>query len=387
MYRLSEQPEHARGLVILVAAGAFKHSLTADAACAAIARGLRASPLRLPVIEAPIADGGNGTLDAFLHRGGQRLSATVRGPLGAPVEATFGMLPDGETAIIEMALASGLELIDKPDALAASTYGTGELIHAALDRGARRVIIGVGGSATTDGGAGCLQALGLRLSDGYGHPIPAGGGGLEHLAFIDHAHLDRRLIDTEMIVAADVENPAIGPDGAAAVFGPQKGASPAEVRQLDAALSHWFKLSKEATGLDVRFIVGGGAAGALAAGLMAFTNARIRSGIDLLLDYTNFDALLADARLVITGEGKLDAQSLRGKGPIGVARRAQAHGIPVIALAGSISAPTSALQAAGIKAAWPIIDQIMTFDEALHDAAALLERTAFRLGCTLALHG
>lgn len=380
-----ELRQHGRPPVILLATGAFKHSLTAAAACEAIARGLRASSLNLPVIEFPIADGGNDTLDAFLRHGGERTSVNVRGPLGYPVESAFGILPDGRTAIIEMALASGLELIEKPDALVATTYGTGELVRAALDYGAHRIIIGLGGSATTDGGAGCLQALGLRLLNASGAEISFGGGGLIQLATIDTSQLDHRLRETEIIVAADVENPAIGLNGAAAVFGSQKGASPADIEQLDKALSHWLTLTHDITGLDVRHTPGGGAAGALAAGLIAYTNAQIRSGVDLLLDYANFDSALADAMLVITGEGKLDSQSLSGKGPIGVARRAQARGIPVIALAGTVDADMDALRAAGINAAWPMVDHIMSLDEALNSGALLLERAAFRLGCTLAI--
>lgn len=378
-------PEQPEPIAILVAAGAFKHSLPAAAACAAITRGLRASPLKLPLIEFPIADGGNGTLNAFLRHGGERIGVTVHGPLGELIDAAFGLLPDGETAVIEMALASGVELIERPDALAATTYGTGELIRTALDYGAKRIIIGLGGSATTDGGAGCLQALGLRLTDTSGEDIPRGGGGLQMLSAIDVSHLDPRLRKTEIIVAADVENPAVGPDGAAAVFGPQKGASPADVMRLDSTLVHWFSLSRHVTNVDVLHVPGGGAAGALAAGLMAFAGARIQSGVDLLLDYANFDNQLANASLVITGEGKLDSQSLSGKGPIGVAKRAQARGVPVIALAGTVEADARMLQAAGIDVAWPIVDQIMSLDEALNRAALLLERAALRLGCTLAI--
>ena len=378
-------PKQSEPVIILVAAGAFKHSLTATAACEAIARGFRASPLKLPLVVFPIADGGNGTLDAFLSQGGERVSMTVRGPLGDHIPAAFGLLPDGETAVIEMALASGIELVPTPDALAASTYGTGELIRGALDRGAKRIIVGLGGSATTDGGAGCMQALGLRLTDASGKEIPSGGAGLQMLAAIDSSNLDPRLRETEIIVAADVENPAVGPNGAAAVFGPQKGASPDDVDRLDSALAHWFTLSRDITGIDLLHIPGGGAAGALAAGLMAYSGARIHSGIDLLIDYANFDRFLNDAALVVTGEGKLDSQSLSGKGPIGVAKRAQARSIPVIALAGTVDVEAAQLYEAGIHAAWPIVDHIMSLDDALHSGAALLERAAYRLGCTLAI--
>lgn len=380
MHELPEQPQ-----LILVAPGAFKHSISAAAAAEAIARGLRASPLGLPLRLFPIADGGNGTLDAFLRHGGTAIPVTVRGPLGAPVEAAFGMLPDGETAVIEMAMASGLELIDHLDARAGTTYGTGELMNAALNAGARRLIVGMGGSATTDGGAGCLQALGLRLTDHEGYDIPPGGGGLVHLATIDTSGLNTQLRDAEIIIAADVDNQAVGDAGAAAVFGPQKGAQPDDITVLDAALTHWFTLTLDATGVDVRHVPGGGAAGALAAGLMAYTGATIMSGIDLLLDYANFDAALAQAVLVITGEGRLDNQSLRGKGPVGIARRASEHNIPVIALAGSFESNAHAMRDAGIVAAWPIVEGITTLHYALQHADELLERAAYRLGCTLAI--
>ena len=252
-----ERSSHWRPPVILIAAGAFKHSLTAAAACGAIARGLRASPLTPMLLEFPIADGGNGTLDAFLRHGGERITINVRGPLGAPVDAAFGILPDGETGIIEMALASGLELVRELDAGRASTYGTGQLVRAALDQNMKRLIIGLGGSATTDGGAGCLQALGLSLRDASGAEITSGGSGLEQLASIDASRLDSRLHNTEIIIAADVDNPAVGPKGAAAVFGPQKGASSADIQQLDRALSHWFNLTYRTTGIDVVAKAGG----------------------------------------------------------------------------------------------------------------------------------
>lgn len=377
-----EQPEP---IAILVAAGAFKHSLTAAAACEAIARGLRASPLGLPLVVFPIADGGNGTLDAFLSQGGERIALTVHGPLGEKIPSAFGLLPDGETAVIEMALASGIELVPKPDALAATTYGTGELIRAALDRGVKRIIVGLGGSATTDGGAGCLQALDLRLTDATGKDIPWGGGGLQMLTSIDTSNLDPRLHETEIIVAADVENPAVGPDGAASIFGPQKGASSADIELLDSALTHWFDLTHRITHVDVSHMSGGGAAGALAAGLTAYAGARIQSGIDLLIDYANFNHHLDHTALVVTGEGKLDSQSLSGKGPIGVARRAQARGVPVIALAGTVEADAVQLHDAGIHTAWPVVDGIMSLDDALRSGADLLERAAYRLGCTLAI--
>lgn len=348
-------------------------------------RGLRASSLELPLKSFPIADGGNGTLDAFLGHGGSRIALPVRDPLGRKIEAAYGILSDGRTGVIEMALASGLELVEKPDALSASTYGTGELIRAALDTGVSRIIVGMGGSATTDGGAGCLQALGLRLLDSEGNDIPPGGGGLVYLDHVDASGLHDKLKTTEIIIAADVDSPAVGANGAAAVFGPQKGASDRDVALLDAALVRWFGVISDVTGRGVVDIPGSGAAGALAGGIMAFANASIQSGVDLLLDYTNFNDALADAVLVITGEGKLDGQSLSGKGPIGVARRAKASGVPVIALAGTVEADSDSLRAFGIVAAWPIVDHVMPLSEALGRGSELLERTAMRVGNTLSI--
>lgn len=359
--------------------------MSAVAAAEAIARGLRASPIDDAIDLLPIADGGNGTVDAFLFHGGRRETRRVRGPLGQPVDADFAMLPDGRTAVIEMALASGLELIEQLDAGRASTFGTGELIRAALDAGASRLIVGMGGSATTDGGAGCLMALGLHIVRSDGTSIEAGGAGLHDAAHVDASGLDPRLRNVEVIIATDVDNPAIGPEGAAAVFGPQKGADASLVESLDAALAHWFRLTTSVTGRDVVREPGAGAAGALAGGLLAFTNAKLVSGVDLLLDYAQFDARVRQHRLVFTGEGRLDEQSLRGKGPIGVARRAYALGIPTIAFAGTVDAAPEALRAGGIAAAFPIVDRIMALSDALRHGPTLLESAAFRVGCTIAL--
>ncbi|MFW5772961.1 MAG: glycerate kinase, partial [Phototrophicaceae bacterium] len=250
---------------ILICPGAFKHSLSASAAATAIAAGLRRSGLGASLRLLPIADGGNGTLDAFLAAGGERVPLTVEGPLGEPVEAAYGLLSDGTTAVIEMALASGVELLDADalDPLRASTYGTGQLMQAALARGARRIIVGMGGSATVDGGAGCLQALGVYLLDDAGREIARGGGGLAHLATVDAGGLDPRWRSVTLVIASDVTNPTLGPEGAAAVFGPQKGASAEQVAVLERNLTHFFTLVHQQTGVDVREMTGGGAAGAL----------------------------------------------------------------------------------------------------------------------------
>lgn len=370
---------------IIIAAGALKHSLSAAAAAQAIARGLRRSGLDAELVLLPIADGGNGTLDAFLTGVGERIPVTVADPLGRPVAAAFGLL--GDTALVEMALASGLELLapGELDPMRASTFGTGQLMKAALDTGARRIIVGMGGSATVDGGAGCLAALGVRLLDAEGRDIPPGGDGLQYIHKVDARGLDPRWRDVEVVIASDVDNPTLGEQGAAAVFAPQKGATPAQVEALEANLHHFFTLVAEQTGVDVRAAQGGGAAGALSAGLMAFLGGRIESGIDLILDLRGFDVYLQDAALVITSEGRMDAQTVHGKGPIGVARRAGARGVPTVALVGGLVADDALLHEAGLWAALPILNEPLSLEAALARAGELVERAALRLGYLLQL--
>ena len=370
---------------IVIAMSAFKHSLSARAAAEAVARGLRRSGLAADLVLLPIADGGNGTLDAFLAGGGQRIAHTVRDPFGRPVEAAFGVRDD--LAVIEMALASGLELIaaDELDPLRTSTYGTGELLRAALAAGARRLIVGMGGSATVDGGAGCLQALGVRLLDADGQDVPPGGGQLHLIRQIDASGLDPRWREVEVIIASDVDNPTLGDEGAAAVFGPQKGATPVQIETLEANLRHFFTLVADQMGVDVRATPGGGAAGALSAGLMAFLGGRIESGIDLIVDLLPFDQALAGADLLITGEGRMDEQTLHGKGPVGIARRASQYGVPAVALVGGLEIDDALLHDGGIWAALPIIPAPMPLATALAEADLLVEQAALRLGYLLQL--
>lgn len=370
---------------ILIAPTAFKHSLTPRAAAQAIARGLERSGLKADYVILPVADGGNGTLDAFLANGGRRINELVLDPLERPITASFALLPDGITAVIEMALASGLELLrpGELNPLVTTTYGTGTLLKAALDSGAKRIIIGMGGSATVDGGAGCLQALGVRLLNAYDLPVPLGGGHLGAVHDLDTSGLDVRWREIEVIIASDVTNPAVGENGAAAVFGPQKGAGPHEIRILEAGLRNFFGRARDQLGVDVLTVPGGGAAGALAAGLMAFLGGRIQSGIDLLLDSNGFDHHLQDTGWVITGEGQIDSQTLDGKGPLGVALRAKMMGVPTVALVGSLNADDTVLHQAGFQAVFPVITRPMTLDDALRDATSLLERAAQRLGYLL----
>lgn len=373
---------------IIVAPGAFKNSLPASQVARAIESGLARSGLDAQVRITPIADGGNGTLDAFLAGGGKRIPMTVEDPVGRPVEAAYGLLPDGETAVIEMALASGMELLEhwQLNPLIASTYGTGQLMKAAMEAGAKRIIVGMGGSATVDGGAGCLQALGVHLFDAYGEEIPRGGGSLNQIFLIDTQGLDPRWKEVEVLIASDVDNPTLGPQGAAAVFGPQKGATPEQIDTLEANLRHFFTVVWNQLGVDVRQVEGGGAAGAFSAGLMAFLNGRIVSGIDMILQYSGFASALEEANLVITGEGQMDSQTIHGKGPVGVARLAREHGVPTIAIVGGLNVRDDVLHEAGIQAVLPIVTGPMTLEMAIEHAAELVERAAMRLGYILQIN-
>ncbi len=372
---------------ILVAAGAFKQSMTAAQACAAIARGFEESGLGATIEQLPIADGGNGTLAAFLAAGGQRVTLEVMDPLMRPIDAAYGLLDEGRTAVIEMALASGMELLAPAELnpLAASTYGTGQLMADALARGVERIIIGLGGSATVDGGMGCLSALGLKLLDRRGNAIPVGGAGLAQLAAIDVAGLDQRWRDIEIVIASDVENPTLGERGAARIFGPQKGADPAMVELLERNLRHCFTIIHEQLGLDLRAVKGGGAAGAFAAGLMAFLNCRLEPGIDLVLAQNQFHEKLDHCALVVTGEGQIDGQTLAGKGPLGVAQLAAARGVPTIAIVGALNIDDRVLRQAGLQAAFSIVDKPMPLEDALANAQDLTRRAALRLGYALRL--
>lgn len=374
---------------IILAPGTFKGSLSATRVAQTMEIGLRKSGLKSNYKLIPLADGGDGTLDALLINGGERLSANVHDPLGREIQADWGLLPD-KTAVIEMALASGLSLLHPDEVtpenvLKASTFGTGQLIRYALDAGAKRIIIGMGGSATVDGGAGCLAALGFRIVDENGNDIPLGGGFLGESHSLLTAEADPRLESVEIIIATDVNNPTLGDNGAAAVFAPQKGASPREVALLEANLRHFFTLVYDQLKVDVREVQGGGAAGAFSAGLMAFLGGRIQSGIELMMQRSNFDAHLREASLVITGEGHLDSQSLSGKTPIGIAQRAAQFNVKTIALVGGVAGDETILHAAGIWAVMPIIPAPMPLEEAMQNAELLIERAALRLGYLLQL--
>ena len=330
---------------VVVAPDSFKGSLTAHAAAAAVESGLRdaaaATGVDLKVRLCPVADGGEGSVDVVLNAGWTRRERTVTGPTGAPVLAPLAVTPDGtapRTALVELATASGLALLPggRADPRRATTRGTGELVAAALDERVDRLVLCVGGSATTDGGTGMAAALGARFLDSHDEPLPPGGAALVDLARVDVAGLDARLRTTEVLVACDVDNPLTGPTGAASVYGSQKGATPADVAVLDAGLGRLAQVLRRDLDLDVEQVAGAGAAGGVGAGALAFLGARLTPGIDLLLDLVGFDAALDGADLVVTGEGSFDAQSLAGKAPVGVARRARTAGVPVIVLAGRV---------------------------------------------------
>jgi glycerate 2-kinase len=366
-------------LKVVIAPDSFKECLAAEAVAAAMAEGVRAAAPKARVVCVPMADGGEGTVRALVAAtGGTLRRATVTGPLGEPVESEFGLLGGGRTAVIEMAAASGLPLVpaNRRDPTRTTTFGTGELIRAALDLGVRRLILGVGGSATVDGGAGMAQALGVGLLDAAGRPIGPGGGELARLARIDRASRDPRLATVACDVASDVTNPLVGPHGAALVYGPQKGATPAMVRRLDAALGRLADVIERDLGLGVRDLPGAGAAGGLGAGLVAFLGARLRPGVELVADAVGLKRKLRGAALVLVGEGRLDAQTAFGKVPVGVARVAAGMGIPVVALAGSLGKGWEAVHAAGITACFGIADGPMPLAEAIRRAPELLRRAA-----------
>jgi len=332
------------------------------------------------IVRIPMADGGEGTVEALLSScGGRTIETVVTGPLGEKVTCTFGILNNG-IAVIEMSAASGLTLVPegKRNPLITTTFGTGELIKAALDNGCKKIIIGIGGSATNDGGAGMAQALGISLKDSGGNELGFGGGELGKLADIDISNLDPRINGTEIIVACDVTNPLYGEKGASEVYGPQKGATYEMVAVLDNNLKHFSEIIKNKLGKDIANIPGAGAAGGLGAGLIAFCNAALKSGINTILDACDFDRHIKDCDLIITGEGRIDAQSAYGKVPAGIAKRAKKFNKPVLVIAGGIGKDASAVYDVGIDGIMAIVNKAMPLDEAMSNAAELLEDAAER---------
>ncbi|HMD03011.1 MAG TPA: glycerate kinase [Candidatus Baltobacteraceae bacterium] len=370
--------------VAVIAPDKFKGSLTAGQAATAIERGLRSALDELDVRPVPMADGGEGTVEAFLASGARRIVRRVRGPLGEPIDAAFAL--EGETAILEMSAASGLQLTaaTKRDPLHASTYGTGELVRAALDEGARRVVVGLGGSATNDGGAGMLRALGVRFYDTPDGELAPGGAALARLARIDLTHLDPRLANVRIEVAADVDNPLTGPRGASAVFGAQKGADADAIALLESALEHFAGVAARTLGRDERDAPGAGAAGGLGFGFIAFARATLRPGVEIVAELRGLERALQGAHWCLTGEGSIDMQTLGGKTVDGVARIARAAGVPTIAFGGRVEAAAEEALAARGVAVVPIVDAPIELADALSRAAELLERAAARAGRLLA---
>ena len=371
---------------IVIAPDSYKESLSALEVAQAVEAGFRQVFPDANYVLVPVADGGEGTVDAMVAAtGGRKETVTVSGPLGEPVEAFYGLTGDGDTAVIEMAAASGLALVspDRRNPLLTSSRGTGELIRAALDAGARRFILGIGGSATNDGGAGMVQALGVRLLDLEGRELDGSGGDLARLERIDVSALDPRLAECRIEVACDVDNPLTGARGASAVFGPQKGATPEMVQALDANLARLARIVGRDLGVAVDTVPGAGAAGGMGAAMLAFFGATLKPGIEIVTAAVDLDTHVRDADLVITGEGRIDFQTVHGKTPIGVARVAKRHGKPVIGIAGSLGAEVGVVHAHGIDAVFSVLGKPCTLDEALRDAAANVELTARNVAAVL----
>ncbi|CAI0979448.1 glycerate kinase [Serratia ficaria] len=373
---------------IVIAPDSYKESLSALEVATQIEAGFREIFPDAEYIKLPLADGGEGTVEAMVTAtGGRKVDVEVTGPLGERVRAFFGLSGDERSAFIEMAAASGLALVPgrKRNPLNTTSYGTGELIRAALDRGVKHCIIGIGGSATNDGGAGMVQALGARLLDKDGNAIGFGGGCLEQLAAIDLSGLDARIAQCRFEVACDVTNPLTGRQGASAIFGPQKGATPQMVEQLDRGLRHYARAIARDMHIEVGEVPGAGAAGGMGAALLAFCHAELRPGIEIVTEALGLDALVRDATLVITGEGRIDSQSVNGKVPIGVARVARRHHKPVIGIAGSLTADVGVVHQHGLDAVFSVLYSICTLEEALANAADNVRMTARNIAATLLL--
>ncbi len=369
---------------IVLAPDSFKGNLTSLQVASAFEKGIKRVIPNANCIKVPMADGGEGTVQSLVDAtGGKFIRKKVTGPAGKPVTARYGMLVDKETAVIEMAEASGLPLVKGKDKnpLKTTTYGTGELILDAINRGAKNIIIGIGGSATTDGGAGMAQALGVKFHDKQGREITEQGAGgmLARIARIDISGLDPRINKTQIIVASDVNNPLFGKTGAACVFGPQKGATPAMVKKLDANLRHFGNLIKKDLRKDVRKLKGAGAAGGLGAGLVAFTRAKLKSGIDIVVETTGLHEYIRGADLVITGEGRVDFQTAFGKTPAGVAKAARKLKVPTVVIGGGITDDAHSVFAYGIDGLASACARDMTLDEAISHSRMHLENVAERV--------
>ncbi len=367
---------------IVIASDSFKGSMTAIEATEAITRGAALACPQASIKKLALSDGGEGLVDCLVFAtGGQKLDEKVTGPLGTPVLASWGLLGDGKTAVIEMAAASGLLLIPEGarNPSITTTYGTGELIKAALDRGCKKIILGLGGSATNDGGSGIARALGVKLLNSRNEDLPHGGSALLELDHLETAGLDDRLSEVEILVACDVDNPLTGERGASYVFGPQKGASKRMAEELDRALQQYARVIRHDLGIDVEDLPGAGAAGGVGAGVVAFLGGKLTSGIDLVIELIGLEEELQDCTLVITGEGKLDQQTLHGKAPLGVAKVTKKYQVPLVVLAGSTGERLKNLHAAGVTSYFSIITEPMTLNQAMLRGKELLSSAAEQL--------
>ena len=375
---------------IVIAPDSFKESLSAMAVADAIEAGFKQVLPNATYVKLPMADGGEGTVQSLVDAtGGRILPVEVTAPLGNKVQGFVGLLGDGERAVIEMAAASGIHLVapEQRNPLLTSSFGTGELILAALEMGGKHLILGIGGSATNDGGAGMIQALGGKLLKADGSAIELGGGGLSELATIDLSSLDPRLGELVIEVACDVNNPLCGPKGASAVFGPQKGATPEMVAQLDANLSRYADCIEHALGKQVKDIPGAGAAGGMGAALVGLLGAELKPGIQIVIEALKLAEEVADADLVITGEGRIDSQTIHGKTPIGVARCAKQFGKPVIGISGCLTDDCGVVHDHGLDAVFAVVNRAMSLPEALESASTNIQLTARNVAALYQLKG
>jgi len=364
---------------IVIAPDSFKESLSALEAAESIEKGFKRVIPNAEYVKVPMADGGEGTVQSLVDATrGEIISKTVTGPLGDPVDAFFGILGNKRTAVIEMAAASGLHLVpaEKRNPLVTTTKGTGELIAAALDHGVNHIIIGIGGSATNDGGAGMAKALGARLLDKNGMEIGEGGGALYHLASINLSEFDPRLATIKIEVACDVDNPLTGEKGASAIFGPQKGATLEMIAELDKNLGHFAAVVERDLGKKINDVPGAGAAGGLGGGLLAFLPSELKRGVEIVIEATGLAHIVKDADLVITGEGKIDGQTIFGKTPIGVAKTAKKYGVPVVGIAGNVSKDSYVVHEYGIDAIFSIVPGVILLEDAFKHAEEYVETTA-----------
>ncbi|MCP2001486.1 MULTISPECIES: glycerate kinase [Buttiauxella] len=373
---------------IVIAPDSYKESLSALEVATQIEAGFREIFPEACYVKLPIADGGEGTVEAMVAAtNGDIIEVDVTGPLGDPIHSFYGISGDRQQAFIEMAAASGLEQVapELRNPMNTTSWGTGELIRYALDSGVQSILIGIGGSATNDGGIGMVQALGARLLDSDGEPLGLGGREVARLASIDISGLDKRLKACRIEVACDVTNLLTGKEGASAVFGPQKGATPEMVTKLDQALEHYAKIISRDLDIDVMTLSGGGAAGGMGAALFAFCGAQLQQGIEIVTRALKLDELVRDADLVITGEGRIDSQSIHGKVPIGVAKVAKRYNIPVIGIAGSLTPDVAVVYGHGLDAVFSVLYRICTLDEALNEAGDNLRMAARNIAATIAI--